>query len=71
MEKLSGAQKMAVVEVFTGLLIRRKLSLAGAIATSMVENKAGNRQTGEKSSPVSSASSEAIPDGGSKKRRQR
>lgn len=40
--KLSGIQKIAVVEVFTGLLLRNRMGVAGATARAM-----GNSQIGE------------------------
>ena len=36
--KLSGAQKIAVVEVFTGLLLQTRMRVAGATATAMGQN---------------------------------
>ena len=33
--RLSGVQKVAVVEVFTGLLLRSRMSVAGAVGTAM------------------------------------
>jgi hypothetical protein len=56
--RLSPSQRMAIVEVFTALLLSRRLRLAGAIATAA-------RRTGVNSSPGSSSPSAAIPDGGS------
>lgn len=59
--RLSGAHKWAVVDVFTGLLLRNKLGVAGAMATVM-----GLPQIGERLSPASSGSSAVTPAGGSK-----
>lgn len=56
--RLSPSQLMAIVEVFTALLLSRRLRLAGAIATAA-------RPTGASSSPGSSSPSAATPDGGS------
>jgi hypothetical protein len=39
--KLSGVQKAAVVEVFTGLLLRSRMSVAGAIGTAMGSPRIG------------------------------
>jgi hypothetical protein len=61
--KLSGAHHMAIVDVFTGLLLRNKLGVGGAMATAMGLEMA-SQSTGAWSSPGSSASSGAIPDGG-------
>jgi len=60
MAKLSTSQLMNIVEVFIGLLLGRRLRLAGALAAQVV-----SRSTGEKSSPGSSAPSEASRAGGS------
>lgn len=49
--KLSGAQKLAVVDVFTGLLVRSKLGVAGAMAKALDQ-----LPIGANSSPASSAS---------------
>lgn len=57
--KLTGAHKMSVVDVFTGLLLRNKLGVAGAMATAM-----GVPQIGERLSLASSGSSAATPAGG-------
>lgn len=57
--KLSGAQKMSIVDVFTGLLLRNKLGVAGAMATA-----AGVPQIGERLSRASSASTAGTPAGG-------
>lgn len=61
--RLSGIQRMAIVEVFTGLLARRKTRVAGAVARAII--MAANLSTGESTSPGSSASSEAAPSTGS------
>lgn len=62
-EKLTGSQKIAIVDVFTGLLLRRKLGVAGAMATAM-----GNRSTGASPFPDFSASTADRPAGGFMKR---
>lgn len=62
-EKLSGAHRMAIVDVFTGLLLHNRLQVAGAIAKA-----ANGGQTGEKQSPGSNASTAAARDGGFTKR---
>ncbi len=54
--KLTGAQKLQVAEVFTGLLLRTRLRAAGAIDQAM-----GHPLTGVRSSPGSSGSSAAPP----------
>lgn len=41
-ERLSGVHRIAVAEVFTGLLLRGRMSVAGATAKAM-----GSRQTGD------------------------
>lgn len=64
-DRLSGAAKLAIVDVFTGLLLRRRVSLAGAIAQAVIAPAKPTRSTGAKNSPASSASSEAIRTGGS------
>src|SRR3546814_10808200 len=48
--KLAGAQKMAIVDVFTGLLLQSKLRVAGAIGA------AAGLPIGARSSPASRAS---------------
>jgi hypothetical protein len=58
--KLSTSQLMNIVEVFIGLLLGRRLRLAGALAAQVV-----SRSTGAKSSPGSSTPSAASPAGGS------
>jgi hypothetical protein len=68
--KLAEAHRLSVVEVFTSLLLRRKMGVAGAVAKLLVEAMA-NRQTGDKSSRASSGSSAAHRPTGSKKRRRR
>lgn len=40
-DKLTGAHRMAVADVFTGLLLRNKLGVAGAMATAMGKNRIG------------------------------
>ena len=57
--KLSGAQKMAIVDVFTGLLLRNKLGVAGAMATAM-----GSLPTGVSPFPGFSDSTAATRTGG-------
>jgi hypothetical protein len=56
-ERLSGGQAMSIVEVFTTLLLGKRLRLA-------------DRQTGPSSSPGSSAAMAATPDTGSSAARQ-
>ena len=58
-EKLSGTHKLAIVDVFTGLLMRSKLGVAGAMAKAL-----NQLPIGEKPSPAYSASSAAGPTGG-------
>jgi len=62
--KLSPPQKTAIVEAFSGLLLRRRLSVAGAIAAAVVESRKPESSTGAISSPGSSASLAATPTGG-------
>lgn len=59
---LSPPQRTSIVEAFTGLLLRRRLSVAGAIAAAVVESRT---TTGAKPSPDFNASSAEIPTGGS------
>lgn len=59
-DKLSSSQRMAIVEVFTGLLLGRRLRLAGALAMQVT-----TARTGANSSLASSTSSAAIPAAGS------
>lgn len=59
-DALSSSQQMAIVEVFTGLLLGRRLRLAAALAEQVV-----SRPTGENSSPVSNTSSAATSTDGS------
>ncbi|WP_048648946.1 hypothetical protein [Nitratireductor soli] len=61
---LPGAARLAIVDVFTGLLLRRRVSMAGAIAQAVVAPRTPT-STGEKSSLASSVSSAAIRTGGS------
>lgn len=61
--RLSGAHKQAIADVFTGLLLRNRLGVAGAIAKA-----AGMPSTGAIFSPGSSASTAASPAGGFMKR---
>ena len=65
-EKLTGAQKWAIVDVFTGLLVRSKLGVVGAMATAM-----GTLPIGATSFPDSSVSLAASRDGGWRKRLRR
>jgi hypothetical protein len=64
-DRLSGSQAMRITEVFTGLLLARRLKAAGAIAQTVT------RPTGVKSSPSSKPSSAATPAGGSTRPRRR
>lgn len=59
-DKLSTRQMMDVIEVFTGLLLGRRLRLAGAFAGQVT-----GQSTGAKLSPDSSAPMAATPAGGS------
>jgi hypothetical protein len=59
--RLTDAQKMSICEVFTGLLLRRRLAVAGAIA----RNLTGGDLTGARSSPDSSARMAVTRPGGS------
>lgn len=63
LEKLGGPDKLAIVDVFTGLLLRKRLAAVGAMARA-----AGLPSTGEKSSPASSDITAVRPDGGWLKR---
>lgn len=58
-DKLTGAHRMAIADVFTGLLLRNRLGVAGAMATAMGENP-----TGAKRYPDFSDFSEDRPRGG-------
>ncbi len=60
--QLSSTQNMAIVEVFTGLLMAKRISQAGALA------RIANPQTGANSSLGSSTSMAAILAAGSTKR---
>ncbi|MBA5778072.1 hypothetical protein H2509_13550 [Stappia sp. F7233] len=81
LSRLSEAHMLAIVEVFTGLLLRRRLGLAGAIAKAgqKTRNEAApesaqdgaGQSTGAKNFPASSASTAETPSGGSPMRRQR
>ncbi|MEP0406964.1 hypothetical protein [Roseibium sp.] len=71
-DTLSGSQKMAICELFTRLLLQRKMRVAGAIAQTVIAN--GGRktattpaqtQTGGTSSQGSSGSSAETRTGGS------
>lgn len=61
--KLSGSHRMAIVDVFTGLLLRKKLGVAGAMATAM-----GDPRIGEMLFPGFNVSSVGRRDGGWLKR---
>lgn len=65
--KLPGAHRQAISDVFTGLLLRNRLGVAGAIAKAAglgtAENSA-SLPTGERLSPASSASSADSRNGG-------
>ena len=54
--KLTGQHRIAVVEVFTGLLLRRRAGVAGAVRTAM-----GSPSTGASSFPGSSGSTAGAP----------
>ncbi|WP_432769811.1 MAG: hypothetical protein HEQ22_03425 [Sphingopyxis sp.] len=62
-ETLSGAHKLAIVDVFTGLLLRNRLKAAGAMARAM-----GVPPTGATSFPGSSDITAERPGGGWLKR---
>jgi hypothetical protein len=61
LEALSDTNRMAICEVFTGLLLRRRMAVAGAIARRMT----GAHSNGESSSHGSSASTADTPPSGS------
>ncbi|MBC2858726.1 hypothetical protein [Stappia sp. 28M-7] len=62
---LSESQKMAICEVFTQLLMRRRLAVAGAIARKLTGATAQSARTGDLSSQGSNASTAAPPTTGS------
>lgn len=69
--QLSGAHKQAIVDVFTGLLLRNRLGVAGAIAKAAgvtLPMEMGGNSTGASSFPGSSGSTAARPSGGWRKR---
>jgi hypothetical protein len=74
--QLSGAHKQAIADVFTGLLLRTRLGVAGAIAKAAgIELQNGTAaeimaatSIGAKSSPGSSGSTAGSPNGGWKTR---
>lgn len=58
--KISGTDRWAIIDVFTGLLLRKKLKVAGAMTTATGPIPAGLASlTGVSSSPGSSASTAA------------
>lgn len=60
-EKLSGSHRWKIIDVFTGLLLREKLKVAGAMTTAMGPLPAGfGSPTGASSFPASSASTAAV-----------
>ncbi|WEK00594.1 MAG: hypothetical protein P0Y59_02565 [Candidatus Sphingomonas phytovorans] len=61
--RLTGTHQMAIVDVFTGLLLRNRLGVAGAMARAM-----GGLPTGETLFPGFSASTAAQDNGGWLKR---
>lgn len=65
---LSGGHKQAIVDVFTGLLLRNRLGVAEAIAKAAGVALGANLPTGAKPSPGSSGSSAATRNGGWLKR---
>lgn len=69
--KLTGTHHWAIVDVFTALSLRSKMTVAGAMVRSTGDIDAMFRpvaaQTGEKSSPASSASTEAARKSGWRK----
>lgn len=68
--KLTGAQRIAVVEVFFVLLLRSRMGVAGA-TTTIMGTGIGERPTGAKSSPGSSGSTADRPGSGWKARLSR
>lgn len=65
--KLPGAHRQAISDVFTGLLLRNRLGVAGAIARAAGLGTTENSEslpTGERLSPASSASSADSRNGG-------
>lgn len=67
--KLSGAQQIAVADVFSGLLMRNKLGVAGAMATAMGTGQGlADLLTGASGLPGSSASTAGRRNGGWRKR---
>jgi hypothetical protein len=62
---LSEAHLISICEVFTGLLLRRRLVVAGAIAKRLTAGATTSPSTGAKSFQGSSASLEAAPSPGS------
>ena len=69
--KLSGAHRIAVIEVFTGLLLRRRMSVAGATGTAMGMKDGTNPWTGAMFSPGSSGSTAEPRGSGWRKRLSR
>lgn len=71
---LSGAHKQAISDVFTGLLLRKRIGVAGAIARAagvpmeMQEGLGISQQIGAKPSPASSGSLDKARSGGWLKR---
>jgi hypothetical protein len=57
--KLQGAHKLAVIEVFTGLLLRQRMDVAGATAKAMGASEEAIRSTGAFSFPGFSVSTAA------------
>jgi acid phosphatase family membrane protein YuiD len=64
-ESLSQIQKLSICEVFTGLLLGRRMALAGAIARKLTDSPKDMPSTGAMPSRDSSASTVVIPKGGS------
>ena len=62
--KLPGSQRWAVIDLFTGLLLREKLKVAGAMQAAMGEAIPQIRPTGDRSSPGSSDSTADTPQPG-------
>ncbi len=64
-EKLAGTQRWAIIDVFTGLLLREKLKVAGAMTTATGPMPAGfGNLTGASSYLGSSGSTVAAPPNG-------
>ncbi|MDM8009919.1 MAG: hypothetical protein QUV08_03035 [Parasphingorhabdus sp.] len=67
--KLSGMQRLEIIQAFTALLLRKKAGSAAAMINSLIPAIAVPKATGETISPGSSGSTAATRDTGSPKRR--